>query len=272
MNTKQRTAMIFVQLLSLAISSCASGQLFGPTATVTPTLTPTPVATSTPTESHEEIITDAIKTACQMKPAGSPSVGVSAGGSAVARLCPDVDSSLTLPDKWTAKTPGDLLYAVAVQSRSAEFSVKCGPYTKDGLPGGEIYVTLETKNAHISLINAQTGQMVDSAAVSGPHTCPQTIYNTTTSVIGPPPVDDDVLNTIDNLMSKWTTTWSTPPGPVAFSVDSVAFSPDGKLLASGSDKMVNVWNLASGHIVETLPVGYWVGFAFSPDGRLLASG
>ncbi len=52
MNTKQRTATIFVLLLSLAISSCAPGQLFGPTVTPTPlpTLTPTltPTATNTP--------------------------------------------------------------------------------------------------------------------------------------------------------------------------------------------------------------------------------
>jgi hypothetical protein len=53
MNTKQRSAMIFVLLLSLVISSCAPGQLFGPTATPTqiPTLRPTstPIPTSTPT-------------------------------------------------------------------------------------------------------------------------------------------------------------------------------------------------------------------------------
>ena len=59
MNTKQRITMIFVLLLSLALSSCASGQLFVPTATSTPlpTLTPTfippsatPLPTTVPTE------------------------------------------------------------------------------------------------------------------------------------------------------------------------------------------------------------------------------
>ena len=53
MNTKQRTAMIFVLLLSLALSSCTPGQLFGPTVNPTPTLTPTqtpipPTSTNTP--------------------------------------------------------------------------------------------------------------------------------------------------------------------------------------------------------------------------------
>ncbi len=49
MNTKQRTAMIFVLLLSLATSSCAPGQLFGPTVTPTPLPTLTPTATLAPT-------------------------------------------------------------------------------------------------------------------------------------------------------------------------------------------------------------------------------
>ena len=63
MNNKQRTAMIFVLLLSLALSSCVSGQLSAQlsapatTSTPLPTLTPTfippsdtPMPTTVPTE------------------------------------------------------------------------------------------------------------------------------------------------------------------------------------------------------------------------------
>jgi hypothetical protein len=59
-------------------------------------------------------------------------------------------------------------------------------------------------------------------------------------------------------------------------VRSVAFSPDGRLLASGSgdNRTIKLWEVASGSLVRTLS-GHtnWVNsVAFSPDGRLLASG
>jgi WD40 repeat protein len=58
-------------------------------------------------------------------------------------------------------------------------------------------------------------------------------------------------------------------------VYSVAFSPDGGLLASGSyDGTVILWRVADGSQLHTLAghTGWVSSVAFSPDGGLLASG
>jgi len=60
----------------------------------------------------------------------------------------------------------------------------------------------------------------------------------------------------------------------AYAVTSVAFSPDGRLLASGGSATIDLWDVATGNLVRTLE-GHTGGVSevvFSPDGRLLASG
>lgn len=59
-------------------------------------------------------------------------------------------------------------------------------------------------------------------------------------------------------------------------VVSLAFSPDGKTLASGSaDNSIKLWDVATGKNISTLEEAaeYWVdSLAFSPNGKTLASG
>jgi WD40 repeat protein/serine/threonine protein kinase len=58
-------------------------------------------------------------------------------------------------------------------------------------------------------------------------------------------------------------------------VNDLAFSPDGKLLASGNqDFTITVWNIETGQLVHTLQehMCFVSAVAFSPDGKRLASG
>jgi WD40 repeat protein len=78
-----------------------------------------------------------------------------------------------------------------------------------------------------------------------------------------------LLNTVSNVAAPNTL------GGHANSVNAVSFSPDGKLLGSGSaDNTVKLWDTTTGKEIKTLTGHTNAVFAvsFSPNGKLLASG
>ncbi|EXA30335.1 hypothetical protein FOVG_18262 [Fusarium oxysporum f. sp. pisi HDV247] len=82
------------------------------------------------------------------------------------------------------------------------------------------------------------------------------------------------VSPLPNVDSDWNAILQTLEGHT-FSVSSVVFSNDGRLIASGSyDNTVKIWNVATGEEERTLKghTGWVTSVVFSNDGKLIASG
>jgi WD40 repeat protein len=144
--------------------------------------------------------------------------------------------------------------------------------------------------ADLALVNTTTGRTLRRAVgqaaslldpIDPPHALGATLASRLDHVAG---LEETVLAYRATFSDPWLEPiWSLPdkPDPALVRtlaghtgrVRGVAFSPDGRLIASASqDKTVRIWDVRNGKQHAKLDHVDWVGdLAFSPDGQLLAS-
>jgi WD40 repeat protein len=136
--------------------------------------------------------------------------------------------------------------------------------------------------------NAATGQPISTLPVGHVDVDSARIVNSVTSMAFSPNGRTLAIATAIGQVQVWNTaTWQlvrtlssvnldAPAASFSDTIFTVAFSPDSKIMATGSnDGDVRLWNAATGHLIHTLSgtsTGGVQSVAFSPDGRTVASG
>lgn len=143
------------------------------------------------------------------------------------------------------------------------------------LPSGEESLHVKQDSWHVGFVAfAPSGKMVATTSS----------YNIHEEQSFKPQVEavEEIEKLFDDPRRRQIELWNVADGTIAMTLDGhdadvagIAFSPDGKYLASASlDKTIGIWNVTHGRRIASLKghEGGVLCVAFSPDGKLLASG
>jgi len=171
------------------------------------------------------------------------------------------------PDGSTLATGGDdataIMWAVATRTRLATFSHKGGQVLALAFsPDGR---TLATAGDDTAVLLWDTRHRILRARLTGPRTAVYTLaFSPRTSMLAAGGEDGAIL--------LWDPTQPTAAEHPAM-VNAVAFSPDGRTLATASVNQTTLWNIADRtlHTVLADSRVFTNAVAFSPDGSTLAT-
>jgi WD40 repeat protein len=151
------------------------------------------------------------------------------------------------------------------------------------------YLAAGSRNGLVKVIDVLTGAEVCSPAghaadvvwvVFSPDGRRLASSGTSNDLITREPRDEGKIRPGTNPLHREVRIWSLPTGQELFSLPpdigpagGLVFSPDGKHLACGKDKTVEVWDAAAGRNVRSLQghTNWILNVAYSPDGSRLAS-
>lgn len=234
-----------------------------------PTLTPTPTQVPIPTASLPSILASVAPVA-QGKGISGAAV-YNPAQTALHRLVLLTESGS--PHEWNKDLPNDWLPASLDET---ELVVLVGDEQEIALASqdyiGGAPVTAYQFVIDIEIREARTGHVVMTDRIQGskPGPFPPTLPFEVTRLDGEHVTPLELERSLSHRVICGLLDGHTG------SVRSVAFSSDGRTLASGSeDETVRLWQIPSGDLLHTFesPDGWWAeSVAFSPDGQILASG
>ncbi len=178
-----------------------------------------------------------------------------------------------LPEDWHPKNVEDVELIIVIEEK-----VECVDVVQPDRINTFDYHYFYRHDLFVKVYEAFTGNILKVMILEGPEPTDPFQMHQEGNRTDYDPVSFDLLkywleNNSTGLFDSLQVMWHND------GINSVAYSPDGQMLASGSDSSIDgdktlcIWNVENGTLMNTLDLDSLVySLAFSPDGKTLASG